>query len=101
MFRHNKHDVFVLDQTPRSQALQRMTQLGTVSHQDDLEIVAYHGITELCHPGCQPQRGLRRFRTPKPGPSIGPNRRHLGLSRPGALAVACLSSFPLASISVH
>ncbi len=50
-FRHDKHDIFVPDQTPRSQAMQRITHLGIVSHQDDLEIAAYHGITECFHSG--------------------------------------------------
>jgi LmbE family N-acetylglucosaminyl deacetylase len=52
-FRHDKHDIFVPDQTPRAQALQRVTHLGIVSHQDDLEIAAYHGITECFHSGDQ------------------------------------------------
>ena len=45
-FRHEKHDIFIPDQTPPSDALSRVTHLGIVSHQDDLEIAAYHGITE-------------------------------------------------------
>jgi LmbE family N-acetylglucosaminyl deacetylase len=45
-FRHPKHDVFIPDQTEPFAALRRVTHLGIVSHQDDLEIAAYHGITE-------------------------------------------------------
>jgi len=48
-FRHEKHDVFVPDQSDPLSALQRVTHLGIVSHQDDLEIAAYHGITECFH----------------------------------------------------
>ena len=48
-FRHEKHDVFVPDQSDPLAALQRVTHLGIVSHQDDLEIAAYHGITECFH----------------------------------------------------
>lgn len=50
-FRHPKHDVFVPDQTDALEALRRVTHLGIVSHQDDLEIAAYHGITECFHSG--------------------------------------------------
>ncbi|MBL9116401.1 MAG: PIG-L family deacetylase [Verrucomicrobiaceae bacterium] len=50
-FRNDKHDIFVPDETPRAQAMQRITHLGIVSHQDDLEIAAYHGITECFHSG--------------------------------------------------
>ncbi len=50
-FHHEKHDVFVPDQTDPLAALQRVTHLGIVSHQDDLEIAAYHGITECFHSG--------------------------------------------------
>ena len=48
-FRHEKHDVFIPDNTETLEALQRVTHLGIVSHQDDLEIAAYHGITECFH----------------------------------------------------
>ncbi|HRJ09724.1 MAG TPA: PIG-L family deacetylase [Prosthecobacter sp.] len=48
-FRHPKHDVFIPDQTDPWTALRRVTHLGIVSHQDDLEIAAYHGITECFH----------------------------------------------------
>jgi LmbE family N-acetylglucosaminyl deacetylase len=50
-FRHQKQDVFVPDQRDPESALQRVTHLGIVSHQDDLEIAAYHGITECFHSG--------------------------------------------------
>lgn len=50
-FRHPKHDVFIPDQTEPLEALRRVTHLGIVSHQDDLEIAAYHGITECFHSG--------------------------------------------------
>jgi LmbE family N-acetylglucosaminyl deacetylase len=50
-FRHSKHDVFIPDNTPLAEALHRVTHLGIVSHQDDLEIAAYHGITECFHSG--------------------------------------------------
>ncbi len=33
--------------------MERVTHLGIVSHQDDLEIAAYHGITECFHSGSQ------------------------------------------------
>lgn len=48
-FRHPKHDVFIPDHTDSWTALRRVTHLGIVSHQDDLEIAAYHGITECFH----------------------------------------------------
>lgn len=50
-FRHPKHDVFIPDGGCAVQALERVTHLGIVSHQDDLEIAAYHGITECFHSG--------------------------------------------------
>lgn len=50
-FRHEKHDVFIPDNTDPAAALKRVTHLGIVSHQDDLEIAAYHGITECFHAG--------------------------------------------------
>ena len=46
LFRHSKADLFVPDQGDPAQAFSRVTHLGIVSHQDDLEIAAYHGITE-------------------------------------------------------
>ncbi|MCP5557002.1 MAG: PIG-L family deacetylase [Verrucomicrobiaceae bacterium] len=48
-FRHPKHDLFVPDSSDPWTALRRVTHLGIVSHQDDLEIAAYHGITECFH----------------------------------------------------
>lgn len=48
-FSHPKHDVFIPDQSEPTTALRRVTHLGIVSHQDDLEIAAYHGITECFH----------------------------------------------------
>lgn len=50
-FRHPKNDVFIPDNTDSWTALHRVTHLGIVSHQDDLEIAAYHGITECFHSG--------------------------------------------------
>ena len=50
-YRHAKHDIFIPDETPAEAALKRVTHLGIVSHQDDLEIAAYHGITECFHSG--------------------------------------------------
>ena len=52
-FRHPKHDLFIPDSTEPAEALRRITHLGIVSHQDDLEIAAYHGITECFHSGDQ------------------------------------------------
>ena len=46
LFRHSKADLFVPDQCDPAQAFARVTHLGIVSHQDDLEIAAYHGITD-------------------------------------------------------
>lgn len=48
-FQHPKHDLYIPDQTEPWTALRRVTHLGIVSHQDDLEIAAYHGITECFH----------------------------------------------------
>jgi hypothetical protein len=50
-FRHPKNDVFIPDNTDTWTALRRVTHLGIVSHQDDLEIAAYHGITECFKSG--------------------------------------------------
>ncbi len=52
-YRHAKHDIFIPDDSPAEAALKRVTHLGIVSHQDDLEIAAYHGITECFHSGNQ------------------------------------------------
>ncbi len=51
--RHDKHDVFLPELQDPGQALKRVTHLGIVSHQDDLEIAAYHGIIECFHSGDQ------------------------------------------------
>jgi LmbE family N-acetylglucosaminyl deacetylase len=50
-FHHPKHDIFIPDNTDTWTALRRVTHLGIVSHQDDLEIAAYHGITECFKSG--------------------------------------------------
>jgi len=47
--RHPRNDFFVPDGTAFDEAMRRVTHLGIVSHQDDLEIAAYHGITECFH----------------------------------------------------
>ena len=39
-------DIFIPDATDRPDALARTTHLGVGAHQDDLEILAYHGILE-------------------------------------------------------
>ena len=41
-------DVYVPDGRPRADALARTTHLCLAAHQDDIEIMAYHGIVE-CH----------------------------------------------------
>jgi LmbE family N-acetylglucosaminyl deacetylase len=46
LFRHPKADLFIPDQGDPAQAFARVTHLGIVSHQDDLEIAAYHGIAD-------------------------------------------------------
>ena len=46
LFRHPKADLFIPDQCDPAQAFSRVTHLGIVSHQDDLEIAAYHGIAD-------------------------------------------------------
>jgi LmbE family N-acetylglucosaminyl deacetylase len=48
-FRHKRCDFFVPDGCEPMAAIRRVTHLGIVSHQDDLEIAAYHGITECFH----------------------------------------------------
>jgi LmbE family N-acetylglucosaminyl deacetylase len=50
-YRHAHHDIFIPDHVQLDHALSRSTHLGIVSHQDDLEIAAYHGITECFHSG--------------------------------------------------
>jgi LmbE family N-acetylglucosaminyl deacetylase len=41
-------DVYVPDGSPLAEALQRTTHLCVAAHQDDIEIMAHHGIAE-CH----------------------------------------------------
>ena len=44
---HNQHaDVFVPDGSDPDAALARTTHLCVSAHQDDIEIMAYHGIVE-------------------------------------------------------
>ena len=44
---HNSNaDVFVPDGIPPAEALKRTTHLGIGAHQDDLELMAFHGIAE-------------------------------------------------------
>lgn len=44
---HTSHaDVFVPDGVPAGEALARTTHLCVAAHQDDIEIMAYHGIAE-------------------------------------------------------
>jgi LmbE family N-acetylglucosaminyl deacetylase len=50
-YRHAHHNIFIPDEVQLDHALSRCTHLGIVSHQDDLEIAAYHGITECFHSG--------------------------------------------------
>lgn len=38
--------IFVPDQTPRPDCLERITHLGVGAHHDDLEFMAFHGIVE-------------------------------------------------------
>jgi LmbE family N-acetylglucosaminyl deacetylase len=37
-------EIFIPDNTPMTEALQRITHLGIGAHQDDLELMAFHGI---------------------------------------------------------
>jgi len=47
MFPNNPHaDLFVPDNLPPAEALSRTTHLSIAAHQDDIEIMAYHGIAE-------------------------------------------------------
>jgi hypothetical protein len=47
MFPNNPHvDVFVPDNLPPAEALARTTHLTISAHQDDIEIMSYHGIAE-------------------------------------------------------
>lgn len=43
---HPRHDLFVPDGSELSAALNRTTHLSIAAHQDDIEIMAYHGIAE-------------------------------------------------------
>ncbi len=45
-FRRDKAEFFVPDGRPSHEALERTTHMGVCAHQDDLEIMAYHGILE-------------------------------------------------------
>ena len=44
--RNPKADLFIPDASPAATALARTTHLGIGAHQDDLEIMAFHGILE-------------------------------------------------------
>lgn len=46
IFSHPNADLFVPDGAPEAEALARTTHLGVGAHQDDLEIMAAHGILE-------------------------------------------------------
>jgi LmbE family N-acetylglucosaminyl deacetylase len=48
IFSSSTADVFVPDGRPLGEALARTTHLCLAAHQDDIEIMAYHGIAE-CH----------------------------------------------------
>jgi LmbE family N-acetylglucosaminyl deacetylase len=45
-FHNPLSEIYVPDQIPAEQALSRTTHLAIVAHQDDVEIIAYHGILE-------------------------------------------------------
>ena len=45
-FHHPTADFFVPDNSPHDKALARTTHLCIAAHQDDIEIMAYHGIAE-------------------------------------------------------
>jgi LmbE family N-acetylglucosaminyl deacetylase len=45
-FHHPGADLFVPDGAPAGEALSRTTHLCIAAHQDDIEIMAYHGIAE-------------------------------------------------------
>jgi LmbE family N-acetylglucosaminyl deacetylase len=45
-FRASGAELFIPDGTPPLRALERTTHLGVGAHQDDLELMAYHGILE-------------------------------------------------------
>lgn len=42
-------DIFIPDGVPAKEGLSRITHLGVGAHQDDLEFMAFHGITECFH----------------------------------------------------
>ncbi len=44
--RHRTAEIFVPDGVPVARALARITHLGIGAHQDDLEFMAFHGISE-------------------------------------------------------
>jgi len=46
LFHKPNADLFVPDGTPFEQALARTTHLAVSAHQDDIEIMAYHGVAE-------------------------------------------------------
>ena len=48
MLRRSETDIYVPDGVPALGALQRTTHLGIGAHQDDLEIMAFHGIAACC-----------------------------------------------------
>jgi LmbE family N-acetylglucosaminyl deacetylase len=48
-------EIYVADGSPVDEALARTTHLGVAAHQDDLEIMAYHGILECFG---KPDRGF-------------------------------------------
>ena len=45
-FHNPLSEIYVPDQIPAEQALSRTTHLAIAAHQDDIEIMAYHGILE-------------------------------------------------------
>ena len=63
-------DFFVPDGTALAAALARTTHLCLAAHQDDIEIMAYHGIAE-----CWPKRQVVQWRRRLTAPAAP--RRHL------------------------
>ena len=45
-FKNAGAELFIPDGRPEAEALARTTHMGVAAHQDDLEIMAYHGILE-------------------------------------------------------
>jgi LmbE family N-acetylglucosaminyl deacetylase len=45
-FHNDSADLFVPDKAPMPEALARTTHMAIAAHQDDIEIMAYHGIAE-------------------------------------------------------